>query len=103
MLFSVGYNFAMSKSNRMPILKIAVVHAVLFLMFCVIIQLGLTLIGNVAPQTRWAILLFCTLPGSYLAPTLARTEEEAAIASGVCSVLTVPCLLVFCVMAAFLA
>jgi len=40
------------------------------------------------------------LPGSYLAPSLGRTEEEYRVSSGVCSVLTLVCLAIVCVMTA---
>ena len=54
-------------------------------------------------MTRWALLLYCMLPGSYLAPSLGRSEEDYTVASGVCSILTVVSLLIFCVMAAMVA
>jgi hypothetical protein len=47
--------------------------------------------------------MYSTLPASYLAPTLGRSEEDSTMASGVCSVLTVSSLIVFCVMAAIVA
>jgi len=99
MIFSVGYNFSMEKGNRSAIFKIAAVHFLMFAVFGLIIQLGLFLVPNVDAVTRWVLLLFCTLPGSYLAPTLGRTQEDFTVASGVCSVLTVVSLLVFCGMA----
>ena len=49
--------------------------------------------------TRWAILLYTTLPASYLAPSLGRKQEDYTMASGVCSVLTIPALIVFCIIA----
>ena len=53
--------------------------------------------------TRLAIFLYCMLPGSYLAPSLGRTQRDSQMASGVCSVLTVVSLAIFCVIAAFVA
>ena len=50
-------------------------------------------------DTRWAILLYTTLPASYLAPSLGRKQEDYTMASGVCSVLTIPALIVFCIIA----
>jgi len=47
---------------------------------------------------RWAVLLYCLLPSSYLTPSLGRSEEDSIIASGVCSLLTITCLVAFCVM-----
>ena len=44
-----------------------------------------------------------TLPASYLAPSLGRTEEDYTMASGVCSVSTVVSLFIFCIIAAFVA
>lgn len=103
MLFSVGYNFSMNKDNRSVIFKIAVIHFVYFAVCCVIAQGILLLIPGVDAMTRWAMLLYTTLPASYLAPTLGRSEEDYAMASGVCSILTIVSLAVFCVMAAVVA
>lgn len=103
MLFSVGYNFSLSKGNRGAIFKISAVHFGVYALFCGIIQAALLLIPDVAAQTRWAILLYCTLPASYLAPGLGRGEEDYTVASGVCSVLTVISLIVFCGMAVIVA
>ncbi|MBR5126496.1 MAG: AEC family transporter [Oscillospiraceae bacterium] len=101
MIFSVGYNFSMSGENRGDIFKVAGIHFVYFAVACAAIQGILFLIPGVDALTRWAVLLYCTLPASYLAPGLGRSERDYTLASGVCSVLTVVTLLVFCVMAAF--
>ena len=103
MIFSIGYNFSVSSGNRKAIINLCLVHFVWFLVVCGIIQLGLSLVGNVDPLTRWAVLLYCTLPASYLTPSLGRSEVDSSVASGVCSVLTVLSLIIFCGMAAFLA
>lgn len=103
MIFSVGYNFSLEKDCRTDVFKISAIHFFMFAVFCVIIQLGLFLVPGVDSLTRWVILLYCFLPASYLAPGLGRSEEDYKVASGVCSVLTVTCLLVFCVMAAVVA
>lgn len=103
MIFSIGYNFSMDRENRGVILKISAIHLGYFMLGCGLIQGLLLLLPEVDAMTRWAVLLFCTLPASYLSPGLGRTEEEYTISSGVCSLLTVACLLVFCVMAAIVA
>lgn len=103
MLFSVGYNFSMNKDNRSVIFKIAALHFAYYAVCCVIAQGVLLLIPGVDAMTRWAMLLYCTLPASYLAPTLGRTEEDYSMASGVCSILTVVSLAVFCAVAAIVA
>lgn len=103
MIFSVGYNFTMDPQRRRQILKISGLHLAVFTLFCLVIQGGLCLIPNVDVLTRWAIVLYCYLPASYLAPGLGRSEEDAAVASGVCSVLTLVGMLVFCVMAGIVA
>ena len=103
MIFSVGYNFSMSSGNRKDILKISAIHFVLFLLIGLIVQLGLFLIPNVDALTRWSVLLFSTLPASYLAPSLGKSETDFQVASGVCSLLTVSSLLIFCVIAAIVA
>lgn len=99
-LFSVGYNFSIGEGNKKQIFEICALHLGLFALFCVIIQTALFLVPTEV-ETRWAILLFCTLPSSFLAPTLAKTEEESAIASSVCSLLTVVCLIIFIIMTIF--
>ncbi len=103
MIFSVGYNFSLSSGNRRAIFRISAIHFAIFAIFCLVIQGALFLVPNVDALTRWVILLYCALPASYLAPGLGRTEEDSAVASGVCSVLTLTCLVVFCCMAAVVA
>ena len=100
MLFSVGYNFSMGKDSRGEIFRIAAIHFAMFAVFCGIMQGVLLLLGEVDAETRWAVLLYCMLPCSYLSPSLGRSEEEYTISSGVCSILTVVSLAIFCVMAA---
>ncbi len=100
MIFSVGYNFSLSSENRKEVFKICTIHFVAFALIGLIVQLGLFLIPNVAPETRWAILLYSMLPASYLAPSLGRTKEDFSVSSSVCSVLTVVTMIVFCIMAA---
>ena len=100
MIFSVGYNFSLSGENRRDIFRVAGIHFVYFAAACAVIQGLLFLIPGVDVLTRWAVLLYCTLPASYLAPGLGRSEGDYTLASGVCSVLTVVTLAVFCVMAA---
>ena len=102
MIFSVGYNFSLSSENRKEVFKICAIHFVAFALMGLLVQLGLFLIPNVAPETRWAILLYSMLPASYLAPSLGRTEEDFSVSSSVCSVLTVATMVVFCIMAAII-
>ena len=103
MIFSVGYNFSLNKDNRQVIFKIAGIHFAFFALCGLAAQGILLLIPGVDALTRWAMLMYCTLPASYLAPTLGRSEEDYAMASGVCSILTIVSLAVFCVMAAMVA
>ncbi len=103
MIFSVGYNFSLSAGKRKTIFKLSAIHFAMFAGFGVLMQLVLCLVPGVDALTRWALLLYSTLPASYLASSLGRTEEDAAVASGVCSVTTVVSLLVFCVAAAVVA
>lgn len=100
MLFSVGYNFSMGKDSRGVIFHLCGIHFALMAAFGLVIQGLLFLLPGVEPATRWAVLMFSTLPSSYLAPSLGRSHQDAAVASGVCSVLTVVSLAVFCVIAA---
>ncbi len=103
MIFSVGYNFSLSGGNRRDIFKISGIHFALFGVFGILAQLVVLLIPGVDAMTRWALVLYFTLPASYLASSLGRTEKDATVASGVCSLLTIVSLLVFCVMAAVVA
>lgn len=98
MLFSVGFNFSLNRNYRTTIFRIASVHSGLFVLFCAVMQSALLLVPDVDARTRWAVLLYCLLPSSYLAPSLGRSEEDSIIASGVCSLLTITCLIAFCVM-----
>ena len=103
MIFAVGYNFSLEKGNRSIIFKLSVGHFLYFALWALVIQGILFLIPGVDTLTRWALLLYTTLPASYLAPTLGRSREDYTVASGVCSLLTIPTLLVFCVMAALVS
>lgn len=103
MIFAVGYNFSLEKGNRDVIFKISLGHFLYFTLWALVIQGILFLIPGVDAMTRWALLLYTMLPASYLAPTLGRSREDYTMASGVCSVLTIPALLVFCIMAAFVS
>lgn len=102
MIFSVGYNFSLSSKNRNEVFRICTIHFVIYALIGLLVQLGLFLIPNVAPETRWAILLYSLLPASYLAPSLGRSAKDFAVASSVCSLLTVITLIVFCIMAAII-
>lgn len=102
-LFCVGYNFSLGEGNRRHVFEICGLHFVIFAVFCAIMQALLYFVPSVDAETRWAILLYCALPGSYLAAGLGKTKEESTVAASVCSVLTVVCLVIFCVMAIVVA
>ena len=95
MLFCVGYNFSFTREDRVAIFKVCGAHMVLHLFFAGAAQLLLCLLPSVDPATRWVMLLYFTLPGSYLTPALGKTENEQKIISSACSLLTLFCLLVF--------
>ena len=103
MIFSVGYNFSLDRESRGVIFKISAIHFAVQAVFCLLIQLALFLLPSVDMLTRWAIGMYCMLPASYVAPSLGRSEKDYTVASGVCSVLTVVCLIGFCCMAAVVA
>ena len=103
MLFSVGYNLSISAGNRGDILRLSAIHFVMLAAAGLLMQGVLCLLPQVEAETRWAILLYSTLPGSYIATTLGRTQEESEFSSGVCSVLTLVSLAVFCVIAIVVA
>lgn len=103
MIFSVGYNFSLEKESRGPVLKIASLRFGYNIIIAVLIQLALCLIPNVDSLTRITMLMYCTLPTSYLAPGLGRSQKDFTVASGVCSILTAVSLMIFCVIAAFVA
>ena len=95
MLFCVGYNFSFTREDRVAIFKVCGAHMGLHLLFAGVAQLLLCLFPSVDPATRWVMLLYFTLPGSYLTPALGKTENEQKIISSACSLLTLFCLLVF--------
>lgn len=95
MLFCVGYNFSFTRADRGAIFKVCGAHMALHLFFAGAAQLLLCLLPSVDPATRWVMLLYFTLPGSYLTPALGKTENEQKIISSACSLLTLFCLLVF--------
>ena len=101
-LFAVGYNFSLGSGNRSHIFRISAIHFLYYAAFG-LLQLVLFLIPGVEAMTRWAILLFTTLPASYLSLGLGRTDEEYEMAAGVCSVLTIVSLSIFCVIAAIVS
>lgn len=103
MLFSVGYNFSLGAGSRRLILRICATHLAVFSAICALIQGVLFLLPAVDPATRWAVLFYCMLPPSYLTPGLGRTADDAALASGVCSILTASCLAIFCLAAVMVA
>lgn len=102
-LFCVGYNFSLVKGNRRRVFEICCLHFGIFAVFCAIMQGLLYFVPSVDAATRWAILLYCALPGSYLATGLAKTKQERMIAAGVCSILTIVCLMIFCIIAVLVA
>lgn len=102
-LFSVGYNFSLTKDARGIVLRLCGIRLVYFILVGIVGQLALCLIPGVEPLTRWAMLLYSILPASYLAPSMGKEPQDALIASGVCSVLTVISLLGFCLIAAIVA
>lgn len=101
MLFSVGFNFSLSRGCRRDVFRISMLHFAAFALAGLVIQGLLFLVPGVDALTRWAIFLYCMLPGSYLAPSLGRSEADYQMASGVCSILTLVTLAIVCVMTAF--
>jgi len=99
-LFSVGFNFSLAGGNRKTIFRLCGVHFGYYALAGIAVQLALCLIPNVDPLTRWAVLLYFIMPGSYLAPGLGKSQEDYTVASGVCSVLTAVSIVGFCVIAA---
>jgi hypothetical protein len=99
-LFSVGYNFSLGEGNRKQIFKLCGIHFTMFALFGLVMQGILLLLPSVEPETRWAVLLFTTLPPSYLSTGLGRNKEESQAASGVCSILTAVSLVIFCLVTA---
>lgn len=103
MLFSVGFSLSLSEGNRGDIFRLCAIHFVLLAAAGLLIQGVMCLLPQVEAETRWAILMYTTLPGSYISTTLGRTQEETEMASGVCSILTIVSLAVFCVIAVCVA
>lgn len=104
MLFGVGYNFSLGKGNRKKIFTISAIHFVSFsVVAAVVFQLAIGLMGQVDDMTRWSLLLYCLLPSSFLAPSLGKNQEDATVASGICSLLTALTLVGFCVISVLVA
>lgn len=103
MLFCVGYNFSLQGDNRKEIFRLMAVHSVMFIAIGLIFQAALFLFPGVDALTRWAVLLYTFLPTSFMVPSLGRCEKDFTITSGVCSVLTVITLIVFCIMAVIIS
>lgn len=99
MIFCVGYNFSLEKGDRREIFCIVRDHMILYAVLGVIFQAALFLFPNVDALTRWTALLYIFLPASFLTPSFGREARDCIIASGVCSVMTILTLLVFCGMA----
>lgn len=98
-LFAVGYNFSLGSGSRGDIFKISAIHFAYFAVCGLLIQLVLFLLPGAEAQTRWAILIYTTLPSSFLSLGLGRSDEEYEMAAGVCSLLTLVSLAIFCTVA----
>lgn len=103
MLFCVGYNFQLNKDCRALVLKFTAIHIAGFAVAGLLVQGALFLVPNVDSLTRWAAALYFLLPASYLCPGFGKTREDYTIASGMCSLTTVVCLVAFCIMAVLTA
>ena len=99
-LFCVGYNFSLEKENRRHVFEICGLQLLFFAVICAVIQGILYFIPSVGVETRWAMLFYCALPGTFLTISLGRTKEDRAVSASVCSLLTIVCLTIFCVIAA---
>lgn len=102
-LFTIGYNFSLAAENRKPIFQISVWHFVQLIVTCGVMMLVLKLMGMLDGLTFWAVVLYAVLPSSFLAPGTGRSDEDYTVASGVCSILTAVCLVVFCVITVLVA
>ena len=103
MLFCVGYNFSFAKEDRSAIFKVSGAHIGLHLLFAGAAQLLLCLFPSVDLMTRWVVLLYFTLPGSYLSPALGKTDKDQVVISSVCSLLTLFTLVVFTIITVMIA
>lgn len=102
-LFTIGYNFSLAEGNRKPIFQISGWHFAQLIVTCGVMMLVLKLMGALDALTFWAIVLYAVLPSSFLAPGTGRGEEDYTVASSVCSLLTVVCLTVFCIITVLVA
>lgn len=103
MIFSVGFNFSLAAGNRSVIFKISAIHFAMFFLAGLVMQLVMCLIPNVDMLTRWAIFMYSILPSSYISLSLGRSEDDFTVSSGVCSVLTIVTLAIFCVITVLVA
>ena len=97
-VFVIGYTFDLSGEDLRAELRASASRLLLFTLFCLMLQGALFFMPDVAPETRWAVLLYYMLPAPYTMPALGKTDSEQSFGSGVCSIGTVITLTVFCVM-----
>jgi len=97
-VFTIGYTFDLSGEDLRAELRTCASRLILFTSFCLILQGALFLVPNVAPETRWAVLLYYMLPAPYPLSALGKNDSEQRFGSGVCSLGTVITLIVFCIM-----
>lgn len=103
MLFSVGFNLSFRAEYLRGITELFLVHLGYTVAGMLVIQGVLFLLPDVDPLTRWALLVYSTLPSTYIAPSVGKTEADRAVTSGVCSMGTIFSLVVFCVIAIVIA
>ena len=102
-LVTIGYNFSLSRENLRQAAVLTAVHLAVFGAICAVIQACLCLLPQTPLETRLAVLLYCMLPVSFLAPGMGRSREECALVSCACSLSTLVTMAVFCAMVVALA
>ncbi len=93
-LVTIGYTFSLRQCAQGGALKLCAAMWAVFAAQCLLIQGLLSLVPDTVAETRWAVLLFCALPPTFMAPSISR-EEDRAVAAGVCSICTVMTMAVF--------
>lgn len=93
-LVTIGYTFSLRQCAQGGALRLCAIMWAVFAAQCLLIQGLLSLVPDTVAETRWAVLLFCALPPTFMAPSVSR-EEDRAVAAGVCSICTVMTMAVF--------
>lgn len=102
-LFVVGYSIEFSGGGVRDALRAAVIRLALCAVFCALCILLLRALVGMDDLLFWALILMFSLPGPYVLPVFAGSEEDSRYASTCLSAYTILSVALFCVIAAIAA